>query len=182
MTRDDGRTLYGIVAEFETPDEILDAARQARKRGYRKVAAYTPFQVEGLAELVGFRFNWLAPMILIAGFSGAAIGFFMQWYANVYSYPVTVAGRPHNSWPSFIPITFELAVLSAALTAIFGLFALCGLPCPYHPIFSAPNIGRIAGAGRFFLCIESKDDVFREADVRRFLEALKPCEVHDVWD
>lgn len=178
----DGRELYGVVAEFATPEEILDAARRARRAGYRKISAYTPYQVEGLAELVGFRFNWLPILVLIAGFSGAGAGFFMQWYANVYSYPILVAGRPHNSWPSFIPITFEMGVLGAALMAIGGLLVLSGLPRPYHPIFSAPYIGRVSSEGRFFLCIEATDTVFHERDTRRFLEGLRPCEVHDVWD
>lgn len=182
IKRDDGRELYGVVAEFETPDQILQAARQTRKRGYRKFNAYTPFEVEGLAEEVGFGFNWFAPMILIAGFSGAGGGYFMQWYANVVSYPLTVAGRPHNSWPSFIPITFEMAVLAAALTAFFGLLALCGLPRPYHPIFSAPNIGELSRKGRFFLCVPATAPGFRHDDVRHFLETLNPSEVHDVWD
>lgn len=182
IKRDDGRELYGVVAEFRTPDQIIQAAHRTREHGYRKLAAYTPYEVEGLAEAVGFGFNWLAPLILIAGFSGAAGGYFMQWYASVVSYPLIVAGRPYHSWPSFIPITFEMAVLVAALTAFFGLLALCGLPRPYHPIFSAPGIGELSREGRFFLCVPADDPRFRHDDVRRFLEALNPSEVHDVWD
>lgn len=176
----DGREFYGIVVEFETPEEIVAAARRARNAGYSKLTAYTPYNVEGLAELVGFRFNWLPILVLLAGFSGAGLGFFMQWYANVYSYPIIVAGRPYNSWPSFIPITFELGVLAASLTAIFGLLALCGLPRLYHPIFSAPYIGEVT-EGRFFLCIEADDPVYDERVTRHLIRSLNPREVHDVW-
>jgi hypothetical protein len=170
--------LYGLVAEFETPEALRDAARHVRRHGYRRVQAYTPFPVEGLAEEVGFRFNWLPVLVLFGGFGGAALGYFGQWFACVLSYPLNVGGRPLHSWPSFIPITFELGVLFASLTAFGGMLALNGLPQPYHPIFSAPHLSR-ESRGRFFLCVEATDPVFEPAATRALLQTLHPREVYD---
>lgn len=171
--------IYGLMAEFDTPEEVLAAAKRAQAQGYRRMDAYTPFPVEGLSEAIGFHHTWLPLLVLIAGILGAIIGFASQYYATVIDYPINVGGRPLNSWPSYIPITFEVTILFAALTAVVGMIALNGLPMPYHPVFNVPQFA-LASRDRFFLCIEATDPLFDREATRRFLEGLNPREVSDV--
>jgi hypothetical protein len=171
--------IYGLMAEFDTPEDVLAAAKRAQAQGYRRMDAYTPFPVEGLSEAIGFHHTWLPLLVLIAGILGAIIGFASQYYATVIDYPLNVGGRPLNSWPSYIPITFEVTILFAALTAVVGMIALNGLPMPYHPVFNVPQFA-LASRDRFFLCIEATDPLFDRVTTRRFLEGLKPREVSEV--
>ena len=173
------RDLYGLMAEFHDADELLVAAQRTYAAGYREIEAYSPFPVEGLAESLGMRSTRLPLIILGGGILGAAIAFGMQYYAAVISYPLNVGGRPYLSWPSFIPITFELAILGAALAAVFGMFALNGLPQPYHPVFNVPSF-ELASRSRFFLAIQAKDPEFEIEKTRQFLESLEPIEVSEV--
>ncbi|MCI0555531.1 MAG: DUF3341 domain-containing protein, partial [Anaerolineae bacterium] len=128
--------IYGLMAEFENLSDLVVAARRAREEGYRKMDAYTPFPVEGLAEALGFHRTRLPLLVLIGGLIGCAGGFLLQYYLSAIDYPLNIGGRPLNSWPSFIPVTFELTILVAALTAVLGMLALNGLPMPYHPVFN----------------------------------------------
>jgi hypothetical protein len=171
--------MYGLLAEFEAPEELVAAAERAYADGYRRVDAYTPFPVHGLAEAIGFRTNRLPLLVLIGGIVGAGAGFFSQYWAAVIDYPINVGGRPLNSWPSFVPITFEVTILVAALTAVLGMLALNGLPQPYHPVFNAPRFA-LATRDRFFLCIEAGDPRFDPETTRKFLEDLGAKEVTDV--
>jgi hypothetical protein len=166
------------VAEFESPDQLLHAAHHTREAGYRSIDAFSPMPVEGLAEAVGFESTRLPLLVLLAGMFGAAAGFFMQWYANVLSFPLNIDGKPHNSWPAFVPITFEVTILCAALAATFGMLALNGLPTPYHPLFNVPRFA-MATRGRFFLCIKARDKKFELRTTRQFLESLKPFGVYE---
>jgi hypothetical protein len=174
----DRKRIYGLVAEFESPDQLLNAAHRTREAGYRRVDAFSPMPVEGLAEAVGFHTTRLPLVVLLAGMFGAAAGFFLQWYANVLSFPLNIGGKPHNSWPAFIPITFELTILCAALAATFGMFAMNGLPTPYHPLFNVPRFV-MATRGRFFLCIKARDKKFDMGATRQFLESLRPFGVYE---
>lgn len=177
----DNRSVYGLVAEFATPEELVAAARRAHAAGYRRMDAYTPFPVEGLAAALGLPRSPLPLMVLIGGLFGAAGGFLMQTYGMVFGYPYIVAGRPLFSWPAFIPITFELGILVAAFTAFFGLLIVNRLPRPYHPIFNTPRFRR-ASVNGFFLCIEAADPQFDREQTREWLAELDPQHVSEVHD
>jgi len=171
--------LYGVMAEFESPDELLEAARAAYRAGYTRMDAYSPYPVEGLAEAIGFRNTRIPMVVLLGAIVGAAGGFFMQWFSSVFHYPLNIGGRPLNSWPAFIPITFECAILLAAGGAVLGMLALNGLPTPYHPLFNVPAFAR-ASRDRFFLCIETADPKFDKERVEQFLARLKPMQIAEV--
>jgi Alternative complex III, ActD subunit len=171
--------LYGLLAEFDNTEDLIEAANRAREAGYRRMDAFTPFPVEGLADAVGFHRTRVPLIVLIGGLIGCGGGFFLQYYPNVIGYPLNIGGRPYFSWPAFIPITFELTILCAALSAVFGMLALNGLPTPYHPVF---NVGRfeLASRNRFFLVIKARDPMFDPEKTRQFLSELKAREVSEV--
>jgi Protein of unknown function (DUF3341) len=171
--------LYGLLAEFETPEALLEAARQTQAAGYRRIDAFTPMPVEGLADAVGFHRTRLPLIVLLGGILGGLTGFFMQWYANVISFPRDIGGKPYNSWPMWIPITFELTILGAALFCVFGMLALNGLPAPYHPVFNVARFA-LASRDRFFLLIKARDRQFELRASKRFLQSLHPREVSEV--
>src|SRR5580692_6176279 len=168
--------IYGVMAEFNNPTALLNAAREARARGYRKLDAYTPFPIEALTEALHLPKSKLPLIVLIGGILGGLTGYLMQYYVTVIYFPINVAGRPLHSWPMYIVITFELTILFAALSAVFGLLALCGLPMPYHPTFNVPRFA-LASRNRFFLCIEARDPLFDIKGTCAFLESLAPREV-----
>ena len=171
MTNKVKKPPYGLMAEFDDPEKLLAAARRTYDEGYRQIDAFTPFPVEGLAEAVGFHRTRLPVIVLIGGLIGCSGGFFLQWWPNVIGYPLNIGGKPWNSWPAFIPITFELTILCAALSAAFGMLALNGLPTPYHPVFNVPDFA-LATRNRFFLCIKAKDRRFDPAKTKQFLASL----------
>jgi hypothetical protein len=171
--------IYGLVAEFENPSDLVAAAHAAHEDGYRRMDAYTPFPVEELAETIGFTKTRVPLVVLIGGIVGCVGGFLMQYYACVISYPLNVGGRPFDSWPAFIPITFELTILFASLFAVFGMLGLNGLPMPYHPLFHIPEFAR-ASQDRFFLCVEAIDPKFDLESTRQFLASLGAMEVKEV--
>lgn len=165
-------SVFGLMAEFETPDEVVRAAQRTREQGYTRTDAYSPFPVEGLYEALGRRKTRLPLAVLCGGFVGGLGGFFMQYYAAVFGYPINVGGRPLNSWPSFIPITFELTILIAGLTAVITMLFRNGLPEPYHPVFNVPGFER-ATTDRFFICIEASDPMFDRQRTTAFLRGLR---------
>jgi len=171
--------LYGLVAAFTTPETLLEATRHARSAGYRHMEAYTPFPVHGLAEALDFHRTHLSLLVLLGGIAGGIGGYLLQYWINVIDYPLNVGGRPLHSWPAFIPVTFELTILVAALVAVLGMLALNGLPMPYHPLFNVPRFATVTRDG-FFLCIEARDPKFDRTETRRFLESLAAFEVAEV--
>jgi hypothetical protein len=171
--------IYGLLAEFEQPEQLLAAAHRAREAGYRRMDAYTPFPVEGLAEALGRHYTLVPLITLIGGLAGCAGGFGLQYWISKIAYPINVGGRPFNSWPAFIPVTFEMTVLGAALSAVLGMLALNGLPMPHHPLFNEPRFA-LASRDRFFLCVEARDRRFDLAETRRLLESLTTRAVMEV--
>ena len=171
--------LYGLMAEFDEPEALKAAARRAYEEGYRKMDAYSPLPVEGLAEALGFRYTRVPLIVLIGGIVGCLSGFYLQYWISVIDYPVNVGGRPLNSWPSFIPVTFEMTILFAAFAALLGMLALNGLPMPYHPVFNVPSFA-MATRNQFFLCIEAKDPKFDRSKTWEFLASLNPKEIAEV--
>lgn len=172
-------SIAGLMAEFVTQEDLLRAAKEAHARGYRKMDAYSPFPVEGLARALGHEWSAVPLIVLAGGITGGLGGYFMEWYAMAVDYPINVAGRPLNSWPAFIPITFELTVLCASVCAIISMLALNRLPQPYHPVFNVPEFAR-ASVDRFFLCIESSDPKFDKIGTGNFLKGLGPAMVTEV--
>ena len=173
--------LYGLMAEFVTTDDLLSAARRTREAGYRQIDAFTPFPVEGLAEAIGFHKTRVPLICLIGGLIGCSGGFLLQYWPNVFGYPLNIGGKPYNSWPAFIPITFELTILCAGLATVFGMLALNGLPTPYHPMFNVERFA-LASTDRFFLCIKARDKKFDLDETKAFLEELKPHGVYEIDD
>lgn len=170
---------YGLMAEFADPRDLLDAARRAHAEGYRHMDAYTPIPVEGLAQALGAKRTKLPMLTLIGGLIGGITGFSVQYFASVIHYPLNIGGRPFNSWPSFIPITFELTILTAAFFTVLGMLGLNGLPMPYHPVFNVPQF-KLASRDRFFLCIESCDPRYSAVETRAFLSSLPTLGVYEV--
>jgi Protein of unknown function (DUF3341) len=171
--------LFGLAAEFETHADLVRAAETAYAHGYRKMDGFAPFPIEGLAQALGKRGAWLPLLVLLGGIVGAMGGYYMQWHANLIDYPINTGGRPLHSWPAFIPITFELSVLGGGLAAFFGAMFFSGLPRFYHPMFHLPQFER-SSQDRFFLCIETQDELFDPAGTRAFLESLEPLHIREV--
>ena len=165
--------LYGLMAEFENADDLLSAAQRTREAGYRQMDAfYSISRWRGWRRPSAFTKRACPLICLIGGLIGCSGGFFLQWWPNVIGYPLNIGGKPYNSWPSFIPITFELTILCAGLATVFGMLALNGLPTPYHPVFNAPRF-ELATRNRFFLCIKARDAKFDVQKTQEFLETLK---------
>ena len=171
--------VFGVMAEFDTAEQVLEATRRARREGYTEMDAYTPYPVEGLSDELGLTRTRVPFVVLMAGLVGAAAGFFMQYWSMAVDYPFNVGGRPENSWPVFIPITFEVMVLVAAFAALLGMLFIHGLPRPYHPVFKVDRFVE-ANSYSFFLCIESTDPRFDREGTRQFLAGLGAKAVMEV--
>jgi hypothetical protein len=170
---------FGLMAEFDTPAALVDAATQARLAGYRKMDAYSPIPVEALDEALGLKRSKLPLLVLLGGIGGGLAGFGLEAWSSAIAYPMNIGSRPLVSWPQFIPVMFETTVLGAALTCFVGMWALNKLPQPYHPVFNVPAFAR-ASTDRFFLVIESGDPRYAGDTTRQFLEGLHPVGVHTV--
>jgi len=171
--------LYGVMAEFESPSDLVAAAHRVYSLGYRRINGYSPYPIEELSEAIGFTKTSLPLIVFIGGIVGGLSGFFMQYWMAAIDYPINVGGKPTNSWPAWIPITFEMTVLFAAFSAVLGMLILNKLPQPYHPVFNLPNFA-LATRDRFFLAIEANDPKFNHAEVIELLKSLNAVAVNDV--
>ncbi len=171
---------YGLLAEFETPGDLVRAARQAYHDGWRRLDCYSPIPIEEAAEAIGFHRNKVPLLCLIGGLMGGAAMFALETWISVLAYPLDIAGRPLYSWPAFVVPAYEWTILWAGLSAGFGMLALNGLPSLYHPLFNAPNFRDGATVDKFFLCLESLDPKFDLVQSRNYLESFKPVSVVEV--
>lgn len=176
---EDPRGVYGLTAEFDTPERLMDAAEAARLAGYRKMDAYSPFPIHGLSEAIGFKSVAVPYLVFIGGLIGTFTGFTLEWWTSVIDLPNNVGGKPLDSIPAFIPVAYEATILFAALSAFFGMWILNGLPRPYHSIFNAPGFER-ASQDRFFLAIEADDHRYDAEETRSFLMSHNPLNVAEV--
>ena len=173
------KKIYGLLAEFDTPTELVVAAEKIRDAGYTKTDAFSPFPIHEIDEALGIKRSILPYMVFCGGVIGLLSGLALQYYVHVIDYPIIVGGRPHFSLPSFIPPMFELTILLAAFTAVFGMLFLNGLPQPYHPVFNVPRFA-LATREKFFLLIETNDPKFDYEETKGLMESLNPQEVFDV--
>jgi len=171
--------LYGLMAEFETPTDLLNACKSAYAEGYRDMDAYSPFPIEEASEAIGFHKSAVPLVTLVGGLLGGLSGFALQYWINVIAYPLNIGGKPYNSWPAFIVPTFEMTILFAGIIGMLGMFALNGLPQPYHPVFNVDRFSKVT-RNRFFLCVEASDPKFDPAGTRQFMERLKPLSISEV--
>jgi hypothetical protein len=171
--------IYGLMAEFHTPGEVVDAALRVREAGYRRVDGYSPYPIEELSEALHFHHTPLPAMVLTGGIVGLLAGLGLEYWSSVIEYPMNIGGRPLFSWPAFIIPAYETTILFAAATAVLGMLALNGLPEPYHPVFNVPSFA-LASRDKFFICIEAIDPKFDRAETRKFLEGLGATEVSEV--
>ncbi|MEW6319538.1 MAG: DUF3341 domain-containing protein [Acidobacteriota bacterium] len=171
--------VYGVMAEFDSAQAIVDASKAAVSAGYRSLEAYTPLPLEELNDIIHRKRTKLPRFVLAGGLTGMATGFALQYWSSVIEYPMNVGGRPDASWPSFIVPSYELTILFSALAAFIGMVVFNGLPQPYHPVFNVPRFS-LASSDKFFLVIEATDAKFEQASVTRFLEGLGAKGVYDV--
>lgn len=172
--------LYGIAAEFDDPEPLVDAARLLHEKGFQCVEAYTPYPVRQLDEYIPAK-RKLPVLVLACGLLGTFTAWIMQYYIAVIDYPTNIGGRPLSSWPSFIVIMFELTILFASVAAFLGTLGFAGLPLPHHPIFNTRNFGD-ASNNRFFLCVEARDPLFDAEKVTDLLSQMDPLEVQEIED
>jgi len=176
-TQESSPALHGVMAEFDTGQALVDAARKTMAQGFTKVEAYTPVPIEELNDIIHKKRTILPKLVLAGGLAGMATGFGLQYWASVIEYPMNIGGRPEASWPTFIIPSYELTILFAALTAAIGMIVLSGLPQPYHPVFNVERFS-MASSDKFFLVIESSDSKFSEAGA--FLHGTGAKGVYDV--
>jgi hypothetical protein len=171
--------IYGLIAEFHTPHEAVEAARKVYEAGFRRIDAYSPYPIEELSEAVAPHHSPLPKMVLGGGILGLLAGIALEYWASVIEYPMNIGGRPFFSWPAFLVPAYETTILFAAGTAVLGMLALNGLPQPYHPVFNVPGFA-LASRDKFFVCIEATDPRFDRVKTREFLDGLGASEVSEV--
>ncbi|HWR36134.1 MAG TPA: DUF3341 domain-containing protein [Clostridia bacterium] len=171
--------IYGLMAEFDNPTDIVEAAERAHAAGYRRMDAYSPYPIEELSDAIGFRKTRVPLVVLVGSILGGLSGYLLQYWISAVSYPLNIGGRPYHSWPSFIIVTFEMTILFGGISAVVGMLALNGLPMPYHPVFNNPRFSA-ASRDRFFLCIEASDRQFDPESTRAFMRSLNPLDIAEV--
>ena len=171
--------IYGVMAEFDTPTDLVRAAKRTYEAGYRNIDTFSPFPIEESWEAIGHHDRRLSFIVLAGGVTGLLAGIGLQEWVHNVAYPINIGGKPLNSWPMFVPVAFEMTILFAALSAVLGMIILNGLPQPYHPVFNVPRFEH-ASRDKFFLLVESTDPKFDRAGTVDFLKGLNPHEVNEV--
>jgi ActD protein len=170
---------YGLLAEFDTPAALVAAAKRAHAEGYRKLDTFSPFPIEEAWEAIGHHDRRLSFIVLMGGIIGGLTGYGLEYWVHAMAYPINIGGKPLNSWPQFIPVTFEMTILFASLSAVIGMIVLNGLPMPYHPVFNVPRFDH-ASRDKFFLLVESNDPKFDRQRTLEFLKGLDASEINEV--
>jgi hypothetical protein len=173
------RIIYGLMAEFKTPNLLIEAVRKTRESGYQDIEIYTPFPVKELEKTSSSHWNWISFSTLVGGCIVGGVFYFIEYFSAVMNYPLNSGGRPYHSWPAFIPIPVEMGILGAALGAVISMFVLNGLPRLTHPVFNVP-VFDLATRNRFFLCIRANNPCFDITETKHFLESLEGANVHEV--
>jgi len=170
---------YGLLAEFDSPAQLVAAAKKTHEAGYRRIDTFSPYPIEEAWEAIGHHDKRLSKIVLAGGITGMLSGIALQEWVHNIAYPINIAGKPLNSWPQFVPVTFELTILFAAISAVLGMIILNGLPEPYHPVFNVPRFEH-ASRDKFFLLVESADPKFDRAKTLDFLKTLDASEINEV--
>jgi hypothetical protein len=173
--------LYGLLAEFDSPDQLLSAVRRTTDAGYTKTDAFSPYPIHGMGDALKFKDRRLSPFVLIGGIVGCLAGYGLEYWTQVIAYPLNIGGRPYHAWVNFIPPAFETTILFGSFTAGIAMLVLNGLPRPYHPCFNVPAFER-ATQDKFFLVIEADDPQFDLQKTREFLGGLHARQVTAVED
>jgi hypothetical protein len=173
--------IWGLLAEFETPQDLVRAASAVRDAGYTKWDAHTPFPLHGLDDAMGIKPTRLPYLVLGAAATGTICGLLMQWWMNAVDYPLIISGKPFNSLPADIPVTFELTVLLASLTAFIGMLVANALPRFHHPLFGSARFRRVT-TDAFFIAIEAGDPRFDRETTERLLVEARATSVSPVED
>ena len=173
-------SLYGLMAEFDDPTALVAAARRTHDQGYRQFDAFSPFPIHEIFEAMHLHDKRVPRIVLVGGLVGLAAGLGLQVWVSAFAYPLNIGGKPFLSWPMFVPVTFELTILFAALSAVFGMFILNGFPQPYHPVFNVPRFAQAASQDGFFLAIEATDPKFDREQTHQFLQSLGAREINEV--
>lgn len=170
---------FALVARFETPAEITHACETLRDAGYKKFDAHTPFPVHGLEKAMGVGPSVIPWIVLGGGITGLLTGFALQTWVHLSAYPQNISGKPDFAFPAMIPIMFELTVLLSAFGCFFGLWILCGLPRPFHPVMQHPTFER-ATDDSFFISVEAADPKYDSHATRELLEHAGGLEIEEV--
>lgn len=173
--------VFGLLAEYETPGELYHACEKVRDAGYGAWDAHSPFPVHGLEKAMGLRPSIVPWIVLVMGFSGAALGFLLQYWSSAIEYPMIISAKPFNSYPAFVPVTFELGILLGSFGAVFGMFGLNRLPTLYHSLFNSKRFSRVTD-DRFFISVEARDPKYDPEKTRDLLESTGALNVEEVED
>lgn len=172
--------IYGLLAEFDDPGSLIEAAERTYQSGYRQMDTFSPYPVEGAWEAMEAHDHRLSKIVLGGGILGGCTGYGLEYWVHAITYPTNIAGKPLNSWPQFIPVTFELTILFGAISAVLALVVLNGFPQPYHPVFNVKRFAEHATRDKFFLLIEATDPKFDREQTLDFMKGLNPSEINEV--